>query len=121
MSDPVAQLMHANLVEVFDERNAAKRQAAQRRTYVTDVRWTEAEGVSAGIDALENRCVELQTSLGGLRFEADGVVRQLPGFGFLAWRLIDAHGDAQLSGFDAAIIKDGLITDLFTVVIPPAG
>lgn len=121
MNDPIERLMHDNLIAVFDERDADKRQAAIRNTYAADVRWTDAEGVTTGTDALEAKCVALQSGLGALRFEPVGPVHELPGFGYLAWRLVDpAGGDVAMTGFDAAVIADGAITDLWTVLIPPA-
>jgi hypothetical protein len=121
MPRSVSDLMYANLLEVFNERDDAKRQAAEERTYASNVRWTDAEGVSTGLVALETKCVGLQQGLGDLQFEADGPVHELPGFGYLAWRLVDAEGGLQMSGFDAAQISGDLITDLWTVLIPPQG
>ncbi len=68
MSDPIETLMLANLLEVFNERDEAKRRAAIDRTYVQDIRWTDAEGVTTGRDALEAKCVALQQQLGSLQF-----------------------------------------------------
>ena len=119
MSDPIETLMHANLLDVFNERDGRKRQAAAKRIYAQGVRWTDEEGVVTGRDALEAKCVNLQSNLGDLQFQADGPVRQVPGFGLLAWRLVDSDGSQQMSGFDAALIKGRLITDLWTVLIPP--
>jgi len=120
MTTSVEQLMHDNLIAVFGERDAAERQAAIERTYAPAVRWTDAEGVTEGHAALEAKCVALQDGLGPLVFEAAGPVHELPGFGYLAWRLVDpSTGQAQVSGFDTALIADGAITDLWTVVIPP--
>lgn len=121
MPRSVSDLMHDNLLAVFNERDDAKRQAAEERTYASNVRWTDAEGVSTGLAALETKCVALQGSLGDLQFEAAGPVHELPGFGHLAWQLVDANGQIQMSGFDAAVIADDLITDLWTVLIPPKG
>ena len=120
MSDAIETLMHDNLMAVFNERDDAKRQAASQRTYATDVRWTDAEGVTTGLTGLEAKCVGLQSGLGDLQFEPVGPVHELPGFGYLAWRLVDpSDGREQMSGFDAAVITDGLITELWTVLIPP--
>lgn len=120
MSDVIETLMHDNLMAVFNERDDAKRQAASQRTYATDVRWTDAEGVTTGLTGLEAKCVGLQSGLGDLQFEPVGPVHELPGFGYLAWRLVDpSDGREQMSGFDAAVITDGLITELWTVLIPP--
>jgi hypothetical protein len=47
-------------------------------------------------------------------------VHQLPNFGYLAWHLVDpTTGGPSMSGFDVAVIADGAITDLYTVLIPP--
>lgn len=119
MSDSIETLMHSNLLDVFNERDRSKRQAAIARTYAAGVRWTDEEGVVTGHDALEAKCVALQSGLGELQFEAEGAVHHVPGFGFLAWRLVDAEGQRQMGGVDSAVIKDGLITDLWTVLIPP--
>ncbi len=120
MADSVDALMHDNLLAVFNERDESKRKAAIARTYATDVRWTDAEGVTTGLEDLEAKCVALQSGLGDLQFEPAGPVHELPGFAHLAWQLVNpADGQVQMSGFDAALIKDGLITDLWTVLIPP--
>ena len=119
MSDVVENVMLANLLEVFNERDDAKRRSAIERTYAADVRWTDAEGVSTGTAALDTKCVALQSNLGDAQFVADGPVHQLPGFGYLAWRLVDQGGQPVMGGFDAAVIADGVITDLWTVLIPP--
>lgn len=118
---PIEKLMHDNLMAVFNERDDAKRQAAVQRTYAPDVRWTDAEGVTTGHAGLEAKCVGLQKGIGDLQFEPAGPLHELPGFGYLAWRLIDpADGREAMTGFDAAVISEGLITELWTVLIPPS-
>ncbi len=59
MADAIEQLMHANLIEVFNERDADTRAAAIERTYAKDVRWTDDEGVTTGHAALDAKCVGL--------------------------------------------------------------
>jgi hypothetical protein len=119
MADPIETLMRANLFDVFNERDDAKRRAAIESTYAPDVRWTDAEGVSTGREALEAKCVALQKQLGLLQFVAVEPVHQLPNFGYLAWHLADADGQPVTSGFDVALITDGAITELYTVLIAP--
>ena len=75
MSDPIGTLIHANLLDVFNERDGGKWQAAAERTYARDVRWTDQEGVVTGRGALEAKCVDPQGNLGDLQFETDGPVR----------------------------------------------
>ena len=122
MSDAMARLMHQNLMAVFNERDEVKRRMAIDSTYTADVRWTDAEGVTTGREALEAKCAALQSGLGDLQFEPDGSVHELPGFAHLAWKLVNpADGQIQMSGFDAVLVEDGLISDLWTVLIPPTG
>jgi hypothetical protein len=122
MAATIEQLMHDNLLAVFNERDDAKRQAATQRTYAADVRWTDAEGLTTGHSGLEAKCVGLQAGLGDLQFEPVGRVQQLPGFAYLAWQLVNASGGPPaMTGFDVALIEDGLITDLWTVLTPPQG
>jgi hypothetical protein len=122
MSDLIETLMHANLIEVFNERDEAKRHAAVERTYAPDVRWTDAEGVSTGRGALEAKCVALQQQLGELQFTAAGPVRTLTDFGYLAWSLVDpTTGQPGMAGVDVALVRDRVIAELYTVLIPPEG
>ncbi|NVN50676.1 nuclear transport factor 2 family protein [Mycolicibacterium hippocampi] len=120
MSAAIEKLMRDNLLAVFNERDETKRKAAIHGTYAANVRWTDAEGVITGHAALEAKCVGLQAGIGELQFEAVGPVHELPGFAYLAWRLVDpADGQVQMTGFDTALIQDNLVTDLWTVLIPP--
>ena len=120
MPDAIETLMLDNLLAVFNERDDELRRAAIARTYATDVRWTDDEGVTTGHAGLDAKCVALQGNLGDQQFAADGPVRRLSGFGHLGWHLLDpGSGKPVLSGFDAALIADGVITDLWTVLIPP--
>lgn len=120
MTASIEELMHDNLLAVFNERDDAKRQAATQRTYAADVRWTDAEGVITGHAALEAKCAGLQAGIGDLQFEPVGPVHQLSGFAYLAWQLVNStEGLPQMTGFDVALINNGLITDLWTVLIPP--
>jgi hypothetical protein len=119
MADVIEDLMRANLLDVFNERDASLRRAAIEATYAPEVRWTDAEGVTTGRDALESKCVALQQQLGPLQFVAAGPVRQLPSFGYLAWQLTGLDGAPVMSGFDVAMVSDGVISELYTVLTPP--
>ena len=112
--------MHANLIEVFNERDDALRRAAIDRTYAEHVRWIDDEGESVGREALDAKCVGLQSSLGPLQFEAAGPIHVLAGFGHLDWRLVAPDGSTPMAGFDVALIEEGLISVLYTVLTPPS-
>lgn len=118
MSDTINRLMEANLLSVFNERDAAKRAAAIADTYTADVRWTDDEGVVVGHDALNAKAQELHnTQLAGMHFIAAGPVFGTTDFGYLAWHAApDGSDEPVVSGFDVAVISDGLISQLWTVI-----
>jgi SnoaL-like domain len=115
--DTIAALMHANLLEVFNERDHERRRAAIARTYADDIRWTDDDGVTTGRDALDAKAAELQAKLGDLQFIATGPVYQTLGLGYLAFQLVKPGSSApEVSGFDVAIVRDGIIAELYTVL-----
>ena len=116
MTETVNNLMEANLLGVFNERDAQRRAAAIETTYAADVRWTDDEGVSVGREALEAKAKALQSQMQGLVFTKASPDYQTSGFGYLAWKLGPEGGDPVASGFDVAIVRDGLISELYTVI-----
>jgi hypothetical protein len=70
-----------------------------------------------GRAALDAKAVELQPKLGDLQFIAAGPTHQTLGLGYLAFQLVDpGNGATQGSGFDVAIVRDGAIAELYTVL-----
>jgi hypothetical protein len=112
--------MHANLLEVFNERDHDLRRAAIARIYADDIRWTEDDGITIGRDALNAKTIDLQARLGDLQFIAAGPTHQTLGLGYLAFHLVEPGGDTPVSsGFDVAIVHDGVIAQLYTVLTDP--
>jgi hypothetical protein len=64
--------MHANLLEVFNERDRECRREAIARIYTDDIRWTDDDGVTTGRAALDAKAEALQANLGDLQFVAAG-------------------------------------------------
>jgi hypothetical protein len=113
--------MHANLLEVFNERDSACRRATIEHVYAHDIRWTDDDGVTTGRDALEAKAAEVQAKLGDLQFIAAGPVYQTFGLGYLALELVKSGSSApEGSGFDVAIVRGGLIVELYTVLTDDA-
>jgi hypothetical protein len=109
--------MHANLLAVFNQRDHALRWAAIVRIYADDIRWTDDDGATVGRAALDAKAAELQAKLGDLQFIAAGPTYQTLGLGYLAFQLVDpGSGAEQGSGFDIAIVRDGVIAELYTVL-----
>lgn len=117
MRATITELMQANLLEVFNERDAARRRATIEHVYADDIRWTDDDGVTTGRDALDAKAGELQAKLGDLQFIAAGPVYQTLGLGYLAFQLVKPGSSApEGSGFDVAIVRDGFIVELYTVL-----
>ncbi|MDT5094918.1 MAG: hypothetical protein QOH60_4281 [Mycobacterium sp.] len=113
----IPELMQTHLFGVFNERDRLKRQAAIARTYSDDVRWTDDDGVTTGRSALAAKAEALQQQLGDLQFIAAEPPYQTLGLGYLAFHVVEPGGDIpRVSGFDVAIVRDGVIDELYTVL-----
>jgi hypothetical protein len=120
MTDTIVELMHANLLEVFNQRDNALRRAAIARTYASDIRWTDDSGVTVGHAALDAKAVELQDRIGNVQFIALEPAHQTLGLGYLAFQMVQPDSATPLgSGFDVAIVRDGVIAELYTVLTDP--
>ncbi|GAS97114.1 uncharacterized protein RMCC_4080 [Mycolicibacterium canariasense] len=118
MSDIITDLMEANLLAVFNERDPQRRAAAIAQTYAADVQWVDDEGIATGPDELNAKAAELQEKLPGLHFVKAGPVRQTRGLGYLAWEVRTPDDTTVASGFDVAEIVDGRIAKLWTILTP---
>jgi hypothetical protein len=75
----IARLMEANLLQVFNERDPARRREVIARTYTADVRWTDDDDTTVGHDALNTKAQQLQDGpLTGLVFVTKGAVYARP-------------------------------------------
>jgi hypothetical protein len=116
MTEIVSGLMEANLLRVFNERDAERRTSAIESIYASDVRWTDDEGTTVGREALAAKARALQSQMHGLVFTKASPVYQTHGFGCLAWKLGPESGEPVASGFDAAVVRNGRISELYTVI-----
>ncbi|MHA3704391.1 nuclear transport factor 2 family protein [Jatrophihabitans sp. YIM 134969] len=114
----VATLMHANLFEVFGERDAARRRAAVDRTYAEGVVFADPEAVVTGRDALDAKAAGLLASAPDFVFTAAGEVMVNHDLGHLAWNLGPEGQPPVVRGLDIALVEDGLITKLWTFLLP---
>ena len=119
MSDEVTALMEANLLAVFGESDRERRAKAIMETYTDDVVWTDEEGVTVGRDALAAKAQTLLDGMQGLVFSKVGHVQKAQNFGHLAWKLGPPGQDPVATGFDAALVTDGRISALYTVITGP--
>jgi hypothetical protein len=116
MTEIVSGLMEGNLLRVFNERDAERRTSAIESIYASDIRWTDDEGTTVGREALAAKARALQSQMHGLVFTKASPVYQTRGFGYLAWKLGSESGEPVASGFDAAVVRNGRISELYTVI-----
>jgi hypothetical protein len=117
MTETVSGLMEANLLGVFNERNHQRMASAIESIYAPDVRWTDDEGTTVGREALAAKAKALQSQMvEGLVFTKAGPVYQTRGLGYLAWKLGPEKGEPVATGFDVALVRQDLISELYTVI-----
>ncbi|MEJ2869724.1 nuclear transport factor 2 family protein [Actinomycetospora sp. OC33-EN08] len=110
----IEALMHANLLEVFGERDPDRRAAAIARTYAPDVVFSDPEESLTGHDALGAKAQSLLDQAPGFVFAADGPVHVVDDLGHLSWTLGPEGGDPVVRGTDIALVRDGVIARLYT-------
>lgn len=117
MPDPgLEKLMLANLLEVFGERDAARRAEAIRRTYTPDVVFADVEGRVEGHEALDLKVREILDGAPGLVFRPDGDFYQVQDMGYLAWALGPEGAPPVVRGTDMGFVRDGLLAKVYTVL-----
>ena len=121
MTETISRLMEANLLGVFNERDAGRRAAMINTIYSPDVRWTDDEGSTVGREALDAKATALQSQMQGLVFTKAGPVYETLGLGYMAFELGPPGGEPVACGFDVAVVRNGLISELYTVITGPRG
>lgn len=116
-----AELLHANLHDVFGNRDSATRREAIDRIYADDVVFTDPEGEVWGRDALAEKASALLASLPEtFAFAEDGPQYVSESAGALAWTL-GPEGAPAVRGIDVIRVADGQIVSLLTVLAPTEG
>ncbi|MCE0764722.1 nuclear transport factor 2 family protein [Pseudonocardia kujensis] len=113
----IAELMQANLMAVFNERDAERRRAAIARTYRPDVRFSDPEGTVVGHDAVDAKVQKLLDEAPDFGFTPAGPVRIVQDLGHLAWNFGPEGQPPVVRGMDVALVQDGLIARLYTLLL----
>jgi hypothetical protein len=116
MASEISELMHSSLFRVFAERDPQRRKAAMAETYSADVVFHDPEGTATGQAALAEKVQALVDSSPGLVFQPVGQVRESGDLGLLAWQLGPDTGPPAATGMDIALVRDGRIVTLYTLV-----
>jgi len=115
------QLLHANLVRVFGERDRARRRAAIAELYASDAVLYEPDSVASGHQAIDQAVETLLTQLPpAFVFTAQGPVVGHHGVARLRWHAGPVDGPVAVAGTDVAHVTAGRIQSLY-VLLDPAG
>ncbi|HYN09743.1 MAG TPA: nuclear transport factor 2 family protein [Vicinamibacterales bacterium] len=115
------QLLHANLVRVFGERDRERRRAAIADIYAPDAVLYEPHALATGHDAINEAVGTLLTSLPAeFVFTAQGPAIGHHGIARLRWAAGPTTGPAAVTGTDVAHVAAGRIQSLY-VLLDPAG
>ncbi len=96
MAEKIRDLMHANLFDVFNERDPERR--------------------IAGREALNNKAQKLLDKVPGFVFTAGGPIYENHDLGYLAWHFGPVGQPPVVSGMDIAIVKEGRIATIYTLL-----
>lgn len=113
----VDEVLRRNLLEVFGERDGARRRGVIAEIYRDDVVFQDPEGRVDGPGALDAKVAGL---LGDAPadwvFRATAPVRVSGELGVLTWGFGPEGGSPVVTGTDIALVEDGRITRLHTLL-----
>ena len=112
----IRELLHANLLGVFDEHDESKRTTAVKNTYTEDIVWFETDRTVNGREALNARAAELQAQFPGFKFHADGIKSVSQNMGVLRWNYGPEDKPDLVRGTDVIIVEGGKIKVLWTTL-----
>jgi SnoaL-like domain len=106
----------ANLFAVFNERDPERRSQAIAANYTDDVIWTDPDGTIQGRQALDEGAQKLLDRMPNVVFSAAGPVHVSRDLGLLAFNLGVPEQPPAVSGVDVALVRDGRIAMLHTLL-----
>jgi SnoaL-like protein len=105
-----------NLFAVFSERDPERRLEVIARNYTEDVTWTDPDGTTQGHEALNEGAQKLIDRLPGFVFSAAGPVHVSGDLGLLSFNMGVPKQSPAVSGVDVALVRDGRIAVLHTLL-----
>jgi SnoaL-like domain len=115
-SERIRELMLANLFAVFSERDPRRRLEVIERNYTEDVIWTDPDGTTKGHEELNEQAQKLLDRMPDFVFSAAGPVHVSRDLGLLSFNLGVPQQAPAVSGIDVALVRDGRIAVLHTVL-----
>jgi hypothetical protein len=116
MNNQLNQLMEKNLLEVFGERDSARREIAINAIYTEDCTFFETNVEIAGRNSLNAKVESLLKGVPGFVFRAAGRAEVNHDVGRLQWHLGPPGAPPVVTGMDIALFQKGRIRSLYTFV-----
>jgi hypothetical protein len=118
IADParIRELMLENLFAVVNERDPQRRLEAIARNYTEDVIWTDPDGTIQGHEAMNEQAQRLLDRMPDFVFSAAGPVHVSRDLGLLSFNLGVPEQPPAVSGVDVALVRDGRIAVLHTLL-----
>jgi hypothetical protein len=120
MSDTSDDLMEKNLIEVFGQRDFARREAAIAEIYTADCTFFEADERIVGRGALNAKVERILQEAPGFVFRATGPAQLNHDLGRLQWHFGPAGAPPVVTGMDVAVFEHGRIRALYAFLDKPA-
>jgi hypothetical protein len=114
MSGTLGPLMERNLLEVFGQRDSARRAAAITELYAAECTFFEAGEQVTGREALNTKVGSILKDAPGFVFRAVGPAQVNHDLGRLRWQLGPAEARPVVTGMDIAVFEHGRIRALYT-------
>ena len=113
----IRELMLVNLFAVFNERDEERRLKAIADNYTDDVIWTDPEGTTHGHEAMNERAQNLLATASPISCSPPrGQIHVSRDLGHLAFNLGVPEQPPAISGYDVALVRDGRIAVLYTLL-----
>jgi len=121
MSEPLESLMHANLLEIFNERDFDRRLAAAQRTYSENVEFYDPEGSAHGREEIVAKAQGLLDGAPDFVFSPAEPVYITNNLGHLAWNFGPEGAPPVVKGIDIGLAENGVLTKVYTLVTQTPG
>jgi hypothetical protein len=116
MSLAIPDLMSANLLRIFNERNRRRRAAAIRAMYAKDCFFADAIESVSGWDGVHDKVDRLHAAHPGFVFQPSGPAVAHHGLACQRWRFGPPDACDAITGLDVAIFEKGFIKALYVFI-----
>lgn len=114
-----SSLMKHMLFDVFGERNEERAADMAAKIFTEDIVFADQEGSVSGIPAILGKVAAILADAPGFEFALAAGPFESGTIGFTEWTF-GPGGQAIVNGRDIVVVRDGLIAEIHTIVMPPA-